>query len=216
MKKAVIYVSSNKENVEFERKTREDLIEKAGDLPIVGVTQKAVDLGKNGKNIVVGDVGVSCFNFLRQVLMACENADADVVVSAESDCIYVPEYFKFEPEKLDIPYRNMNSYVQHFRNDYFFKKGSVTSSQVIGRQFYIDRLTYLFEGQPEWCPEMKNFPKEIKKKLFNEFEYFETEYPNLSFKTGKGMRHYTVSDRMPRHELPYWGKSKDVIERFLG
>ena len=147
--------------------------------------------------------------------MACENADTDVVISAESDGIYSPDYFDFRPERLDMPYRNTNIYVQHYKNNYFFKKKSLTSSQVTGRHFYIARLKTLFMGQPELNAEMKNFPKETKRPLFEEFAYFETKYPNLTFKTGKGMRHYTVSERVPVHELPYWGKSKDVIERFL-
>lgn len=216
MNVAIVYVSSNKENPEFERRTREDLIEKAKDLPIIAVTQKQVELRETDKNVVVGDVGASGFNFCRQVLMACENTDADVVISAESDCLYPPEYFDYRPERLDIPYRNTNLYVQHYRNYHFFKKKSGTWAQVVGREFYMERLKYLLEGQPQWSTEMKNFPKEIKKKLFNKFAYFHTEYPCLSFKTGKGMRHYSVTDRVPVTELPYWGDTKKIIERFLG
>lgn len=215
MKAAVIYVSSNKENPGFERKTREDLLEKAGSLPIIAVTQKPVELREGDKNIVVGDVGASGFNFCRQNLIACQNTDADVVISAESDCLYSPDYFDFRPERMDVPYRNTNIYVQHFRNYHFFKKKMSTFSQVVGRRHYTDRLLYLFEGQPEWSVDMKNFPKEIKKKLFHKFETFETEYPCLSFKTGKGMRHYSVTDRKPRTELPYWGDCKELIEKFV-
>ena len=206
----IIYVSSNMEDPVFEQKTREDLISKAGDLPIIGVTQKPVDLGSNGKNIVVGDVGASGFNFCRQNLMACEAAKTPVVISAESDCLYSPDYFDFRPYRLDIPYRNTNIYVQKYKQDHFCKKSMSTFSQVIGREFYIERLKHLFEGQPQWDIGMKNFPKEIKKKLFSKFETFETEFPCISFKTGKGMRKYSVSDGVPVENLPYWGSVKDL------
>lgn len=203
----VIYVSSNREDPAFEERTRQDLLEKVGDLPIVSVTQKPVNLGKN---ICVGDNGASGFNFCRQVLIACENATTDFVISAESDCLYSPDYFEFRPERLDIPYRNGNIYVQKYGRDFFCKKDMSTFSQVIGREFYIKRLRELFEGQPMWSTALKNFPKEIGKKLFNEFAHFETKYPCISFKTGKGMRKHSNSDGVPVYTLPYWGSAKEL------
>jgi hypothetical protein len=90
-----------------------------------------------------------------------------------------------------------------------------TFSQVVGREFYISRLRHLLEGLPMWNTEMKNFPKEIKKKLFWHFETFETDYPCISFKTGLGMRKYSRSDENPVYELPYWGSTKEVIRKYL-
>jgi len=211
MKATIIYVSSNMESPEFEEKTRLDLIEKAGDLPIVSVTQKPVDLGFN---YCVGDVGASGFNFCRQVQIACAFAMTPIVISAESDCLYSPDYFDFRPERLDIPYRNTNIYVQKHKQNHFCKKSMSTFSQVIGREFYIKRLEHLFEGQPMWNTDMKNFPKEIKKKLFRKFETFETKAPCISFKTGKGMRKYSASDGVPVEVLPYWGSVKDLRKKY--
>jgi hypothetical protein len=208
----VIYVSSNQEDPAFEAKTRADLLSKTGDLPIVSVTQKPVLVGKN---IVVGEVGASGFNFCRQVLIALENIDTDFVLSAESDCLYSPDYFLFTPERLDIPYRNTNIYVQKYGQDYFCKKSMSTFSQVVGRKFYMERLKELFISQPQWSTELKNFPKEIKKNLCDKFETFETKYPCLSFKTGKGMRKHSSSDEVPIYDLPMWGSAKDLICKYL-
>jgi len=211
MTSSIIFVSSNRESQEFEAKIIDDLLSKCGDLPIISVTQKSMDLGKN---ICVGDRGASGFNFCRQVLVACENSDSDVVISAESDCLYSPDYFWFMPHRLDIPYRNTNIYVQKYGQDFVCKKTMSTFSQVIGREFYISRLKALLEGQPEWSTEMKNFPKEIKKKLFERFETFETEYSCISFKTGRGMRKHSNSSEVPVYELPYWGDIKSLKRRF--
>lgn len=205
--KTIIYVSSNKEDPEFERKTRETLIHNSKGLPIVSVTQKPIPLGMN---ICVGDVGASGFNFCRQVLMACEAATTPFVISAESDCIYPPDYFEFTPKRLDVPYRNTNIYVQKYKQDFVNKKQGSTFAQVIGREFYIKRLRSLLEGQPQWSMEMKNFPKEIGKPLFEEFEYFESKNPCISFKTGDGMRKHSATGNTEVYELPYWGKIKDV------
>jgi hypothetical protein len=207
----IIYVSSNKESPEFEEKTRQDLLEKAGGRPIVSVTQKPVDLGKN---ICVGEVGASGYNFCRQVLIACENSDSDYVISAESDCLYSPDYFEFVPERLDAPYRNKNIYVQKYGQDYFCKKKMSTFSQVVGREFYIKRLKELFGDGPMWDAKMKNFPKEIGKPLFTEFLFFETKYPCISFKTGKGMRRHSNSDGTPVYDLPMWGNVKNLRKTY--
>lgn len=212
--KTIIYVSANRENEEFERKTRESLLKNCGDLPIVAVTQKPVDLGKNCKNIVVGDVGASGFNFCRQVLMACEEANTDFVISAESDCLYPPDYFEFTPDRLDVPFRNTNIYVQKYKQDFVNKKKSSTFAQIIGREFYIKRLRSLFEGQPQWSTELKNFPKEIGKPLFENFEYFETKNPCVSFKSGNGMRKHSATGDTEVYELPLWGSIKALRDYY--
>jgi hypothetical protein len=195
------------EDPRFEKKIQSDLLLKSGNLPIISVSQKPIDFGKN---ICVGEVGASGFNFCRQVLIACEAATTDFIIHAEADCLYSPDYFYFEPPKLDIPYRNTNIYVQKYRQDFACKKSSSTFSQVVGREFYIERLKYLLNGLPDWSLEYKNFPKEIHKSLFDSFEYFRTKFPCISFKTGKGMRKHSNSDEVPIYNLPHWGDIKSL------
>jgi hypothetical protein len=192
MNATIIYVSSNKENTDFERKTREALLKNCGDLPIVSVTQKHTDLP--GTRVCVGDVGASGFNFCRQVQLACMAATTQFVISAESDCIYPPDYFTFRPERTDIPYRNTNIYVQKYGQDFVCKKKSSTFAQIVGREFYLKRLNMLFDGMPYWSADMKNFPKEIHKNLFDDFAYFESKDPCVSFKTGNGMRKHSNTE----------------------
>ena|SRR3990167_2242140 len=208
---SIIYVSSNRETPEFEAKIIKDLLSKSNGLPIVSVTHKPVDLGFN---ICVGDVGTSGYNFCRQVLMACENSDSDYVISAESDCLYSPDYFTFVPPRLDVPYRNTNIYVQGRPYGTFYRKKGSTFSQVVNRQFYIDRLKGLFGNAPQWDTTLKNWPKEWGKKLFNEFEYFKTDYPCLSFKTGLGMRSHSPHGETRWHKLPYWGDTLELIQKY--
>lgn len=203
----VIYISSNREDPEFEKKIQQDLLTKVGGLPIISVTHKPTNLGKN---IVVGDVGLSGFNICKQILIGCENATTDFVISAESDCLYPEDYFTYRPDRTDIPYRNTNIYVQKHKQDFCCKKDSSLFSQIVGREFYIKRLKELFKDMPMWSTEYKNFPKEIHKKLFNKYEYFETKNPCISFKTGNGLRRHSNTNEIPVYELPYWGSIKDL------
>lgn len=211
----IIYYTSNRENPEFERKVQENLLKNCGGLPIISVSQKPIKLGKN---ICVGDVGTSGFNMFRQVQIACEAAKTKFVISAEADCLYPPDYFKFIPPRIDVPYRNSNLYVMPDRRDYFFyKKEGATHAQIVGREFYLQALQKLFEGAPRWSVEEKNFPKERfgKTDVFDEILYWKSKNPVFQIKTHKGMRYYTHSDRTPIYELPYWGKSIDVRKQYL-
>jgi len=211
--KTILYYSSNREDEDFERRIQKTLLENSGDLPIISVTQKPVHLGLN---ICVGDVGASGFNVCRQILIGCKQAKTKYIVSAEADCIYPPDYFKFIPKRDDVCYRNTNTFIMGNKRDYFWqKKEGGIWAQVVNRKFYIKRLEELLKGQPEWNTEMKNFPKEIGKKLFNEFDHF-TSDPCISFKTGNGMRHYSHSERVPIYNLPYWDNSKALRKHYYG
>ncbi len=211
----VIYYSSCREKPDFERRVQENILKVCGGLPIISVTQKPMDFGKN---ICVGEVGVSGMNMFRQVQIACQNATTKFVISAESDTLYPPDYFSFVPERDDVCYRDSNLYVMPDARDYFFYKGEgATHAQIVGREFYIKTLEKLFEGAPQWNAEEKNFPKERwgKEDVFSDITLFRTENPVFQVKTHRGMRYFTRSDRTPIQEISYWGKGTDVRQFYL-
>lgn len=211
----IIYYTSNREDPEFERKVQETLLKNSGGLPIISVSQKPVKLGIN---ICVGDVGVSGFNMFRQVQIACQAAKTNFVISAEADCLYPPDYFKFIPPREDMAYRDSNLYVMPDKRAYFFfKKEGATHAQIVGRKFYLKVLRALFVNAPEWNLEEKNFPKERwhRADIFDEIAYWKSKNPVFQIKTHKGMRYYTHSDRTPIYKLPYWGEGRTVKKKYL-
>jgi len=217
--KAIIYCSSNMEHPSFERRIRKTILENCGGLPIICVSQKPI---KNfGKNIVVGDdIGVSGFNFFRQVEIALKNTNADIVYSAEADCCYPPDYFKWTPKRLDKCYRNSNLYVMgDHRHFWYRKREGATHSQVVGRKFYLETLEKLFAGAPEWDTKEFNFPKERwrKEDVFDKSEivYYRTKNPVFQIKTHRSMRYYTNSERIPIFDLPYWGNGGKIRSHYL-
>jgi hypothetical protein len=220
----ILYYSSNKEKPEFEQRIKDDLLSKCGDIPIISITQKPIDLGKN---ICIGDVGASGFNMFRQVLIGCKEAKTKYVLSAEADCVYPPEYFTWIPPREDKCYRNTNLYVMGQHRKYFYKKGfkgkpktGATHAQIVGREFYIKTLEKLFEGEPMWSVEQKSFPKEKSEgKMIDVFtsqqmESYHLNNPVVQIKTSQSMRNYTKSDRTAVHELPYWGNGADFRKKF--
>jgi len=217
MDTTILYYTSNRETPEFEQRIIDNTLKVCGNLPIISISQKPINFGKN---ICVGDVGASGFNMFRQVLIGCEAAKTKFVIFAEADCLYPQDYFAFKPEREDICYRNANTYLLGLRRDYFYKKNEGgTWAQIIGRDFYIKRLRELFEGAPKWSIEEKNFPKERGKgeDIFTaaQIKRFETANPCVSIKSGRGMRHYSHSERIPIYELPYWGSGKEFRKTYL-
>ena len=213
----VIYCSSNREMEQFESRIRQNILDVCDGLPIVCVSQKPIP--GFGENVVVGDVGASGFNFFRQSLIACKTAKTRFVVSAEADCLYPPDYFQFVPPREDKCYRNSNLYVMPQHRAWFWRKPEgATHAQVVSREFYIDRLEKLFYGAPEWSLEERNFPKERWKMedVFgrNQIKFYESENPVIQIKTSQSMRHYTHSERVDIHELPYWGTGTDFRRKW--
>ncbi len=214
----LIYYSSNREKPEFEERIRDNILKVSQGLPIISVTQKPINFGRN---IVVGDVGASGFNMFRQVQIACMEAKTKFVLSTEADCLYPPDYFNFIPKREDICYRDKNLYVMGQHRTYFYKKEEgATHAQIVGREFYLTILNKLFEGAPDWSVTEKNFPKERTRQkqedVFTkgQIEFYETQNPVVQIKTSQSMRHYTNSDRIPRNELPYWGKGADFRKKY--
>src|SRR3990167_2935090 len=213
---AIVYVSSNRENPEFESRIIADMLEKRGNLRIYSVSQKPIFWGVgNVENVVIRDVGVSGFNFCRQLRMAVDMAKADYVISCEADCLYSPDYFKFVPPKLDRVYRNTNNYVMLLKQNCWYEKDSQTAFQVSGKDFLLNRLDYLLKGQSMWNTEMKNFPKEINEYFLEEWDTFKTKYACFGIKTGQGMRKQTKHGKTKIVELPCWGTIKQIKEKFL-
>lgn len=211
----ILYYTSNREKPDFEERVRENILKVCGNLPIISISQKPIDFGKN---ICVGDVGASGFNMFRQVQIGLLEAKTEFIISAEADCLYPPDYFTFRPDSSDKCYRDSNLYVMPDARDYFFyKKEGATHAQIVGRKFYLETLKKLFKGAPKWSVEEKNFPKERHHEadVFNEILYWKTKNPVFQIKTHKGMRYYTHSDRTPIPSLPYWGDGVKVRRYYL-
>jgi len=213
----IIYCSSNCEKPAFEQRVRDNILKNCGGLPIICVSQKPIE--GFGKNIVVGDdIGVSGFNFFRQVQIGLREATTRFVISTEADCLYPPDYFQFTPPNDNICYRDSNLYVMPDARDYFFlKKEGATHAQIVGRLYYLERLNKLFTDASQWSVGEFNFPKERwhKEDIFERIEYYHTENPVVQIKTHRGMRYYTHSDRTPILEIPYWGLGKKVRAYYL-
>lgn len=100
--------------------------------PIISVSQKPIDLGRN---ICIGQTGRSHLSMYSQILAGLEAAETDVIALAEHDCLYSPEHFRWRPPELDVFYYNTNVWwVQWESGVYNFHRRRVLSQLICGRE----------------------------------------------------------------------------------
>ncbi len=213
----VIYYTSNRENPEFEQRIRNSLIKTIGNLPLISVSQKPL---KYGKNICVGDVGVSNQNVFRQFQIGCMNATTPFVVVAEADCLYPKEYFQYIPKNLNMCCKYDNVWLLYKNSTAgFVRKASSECAAVWGRENAIRHIEKRLKGRGEWNRDLergRNVPT-----LFGRpsWVFFHGETPVINIKTESGMHrtHVVNRDQNPLgiKKLPFWGTAKKIRKQMF-
>jgi hypothetical protein len=217
-----IYYTCNREHPEFERRIQETLLEAMGDTPLISVSKKPIDFGRN---ICVGDVpgGDSSQNAYRQFQIGAKAATTKWVCPAEADFLYPPEYFTFEPEREDTFYVAKPLWVLFAQRGkarvYVYKPRGSEAAMMVGRKTIIDRIEYMLNDFGEWGG--SHADGHTFTYLLNRHEVstdtWILENPIVTFKTDRNMHRRTPHDvQSKRREIPYWGSSKELIERYLG
>lgn len=221
----VVYYTSNRENERFEGRIREAIMQAKGELPLISVSQKPIDFGQN---ICVGDVGASSQNAYRQLLIGAQEAKTRFVCTAESDCVYSPEYFAFIPEDEKTFYMShpfwilfaQKGKIKVFARKERFVRGSnyTDAPFVVGRQTLIDRLMAILEplGGDKWgdatangqgWPYMLN--EDVQVKTF--------DASTVSFKTDQNMHRVTPWQKgTSTRSLKEWGTATEMVETYCG
>ena len=86
----VIYYTSNFIPDKFMEYTKHHLLKAAENTPIISVSQKPMNFGKN---ICVGNIGRSHLNIYRQALRGAKEAKTRYIAMAEDDVLYSPGCF---------------------------------------------------------------------------------------------------------------------------
>lgn len=199
----VVYYTSNKEDEQFENKINKKLLKVIGDIPLISVSQKPMNFGKN---ICVGKLPFCDVSAHKQLLIGLEEAKTEFVLAAESDCLYPPEYFTFIPPTKDNVYRYNNvwllyGWIGRQTRGLFWKKVLCEGAQICGREHWIKSLksvlSTLSSGKPRTV---------FKTKLKYSWG---CENPMISCKTCEGLRKYSrvikEDSITPTDKLPYWG-----------
>lgn len=212
----VVYYTSNREKPEFESRICRTLSETAAGLPIISVSQKPIDLGRN---ICVGDVGASSHNAWRQLQIGAAEAKTKFICTAESDFLYPREYFDFKPDREDLAYIVKPLWVLFSQRgkarQFAYKPRGSEAAMVVGRDYLVAGIEKVLDGYGQWGMGSANgdtFPYLLN--VINH-ERFLIDKPTVTFKTDQNMHRRTPHDvDSYRKDLPYWGNIYDLIGKY--
>jgi len=211
----IVYYTANKENEEFEARIRQRIGNMADELniPIISVSQKPIDFGKN---ICVGDVGVSNQNCFRQLQLGCQEAKTPFVITAEADFLYPYDYFEFKPTEQKC-YRFTNIWILYRDSTAgFVQKAYSEGASVYPREFMIKHIDRRLRGRGLWNNQLER-DKTVPKLFYNpqsDLTFVKLANPAISIKTKEGMHKFTGliknQDRLGVNSLPYWGTAEGL------
>ena len=215
----VLYITASAEEEEFEKNIIGHLLKNCGDLPIVSVSQKPLDLGNN---ICVGYHEPCYENEFRQMQIGLREVNTEYVVIAESDFIYPPEYFSFSPSGADV-YRYGNVWVIFSHNKYKrytnkgFFKGFSDGAQMIKRDFLLNLIDKHLGVEETW------FTPKGERVLFGRIKTdlnntWTSEEPAITFKTLNNVKSFTTiyPGSLPVDTIPNGGLVMDLIKNTYG
>ena len=212
--KTILYYTANTESPVFEQKIIDDLKQKAGDIPIVSVSHKPINLGTN---ICVGNQSPSYVNEWRQMLIGLKAAKTKYCLTAEADCLYPDDYFKFTPKEDDTMYYYDNIHILWKRHKGFRKKSSVCEgAEICNREFWISRFEPYFGKNlgNEWGLSTMMEDRVLVEGFFDKKDTF-TGDSVVSFKTGNGISNKTGIKKGAFEDIPYWGIASDLKAKYL-
>jgi len=211
----VIYYTSNREEPEFEAKIQKRLLESIGDMPLISVSQKPIDFGYN---VCVGDVGVSNQNVFRQLQIGAMYAETPFIISAEADCFYPPEYFKYAPDDEDMCYRYSHVWMlyatRHYPKGVYQRKRYSECAQMVGRKHYIKVLNERLKDRNWWNAEIEHGKSVPTMWPSRAWKWFNGEHAVINIKTKNGMHYRTglIDAVPPIEDINYWGSAPKLWE----
>jgi hypothetical protein len=233
MTKGAIYYTDNRPK-EFILEACRKQIKKAWPGKIVSVSLKPINFGQN---IVLLDHERSYPTMVKQIVMALEALDTDIVFFLEHDILYHPSHFEFTPPQEDVYYYNINNWRWGIKENFAITYDGLHSlSQLCcyrktALKHYKGRLEYIFSKgldklpgrEPKWVRVLGYEPgtKKRRKGGFSDetFEVWRSEYPNIDIRhrhTYSPPKYTLASFKNPpvnwRQEslenVPYWNLEK--------
>ncbi len=209
----IIYCTHNLEDPKFEQKIINNINDVKGDIPVISVSQSPLNFGKN---ICVGDVGISYLNMFRQILIGAEESNADFLWMCESDMLYPKDgYFNFEPTDLNSIYSYNNNWIMWKKEgvNVFKRKYQVHGSIIYGREWLVKFLHKCLKGLPEWSRNKKQgIPFYDKNQKF----VFFGKDPIINIITGvNGRKNTSLMDITSQRSLDYWGDCKQLKKKLF-
>lgn len=201
-----LYYTSNVEDGGFEEKIRANILKQKGNLPLISISQKPINFGRN---ICVGQ-HFSCYgNEFKQIQIGLQEVETEYVITTEADVLYPPDYFQFRPESGDY-WRYGNVWVCYTNREQAYFKLYSDGAQIMRTEFWRDRLEKAIGTKDDWFVEGDILEKLPSLPTDPVYTWTSTN-PVITFKTPHGVAKHTSLRKQvePASSLPYWG---DIVE----
>jgi hypothetical protein len=242
MSTTIVFLTDNSLDERLAALCRRVLIREADGLPIISVSQKPIDFGRN---VCVGEIGRSRLSLYRQTLAGLEAAETEHTLIAEHDVLYSSEHLHWTPPDGERFWFNRNvvllegpgtNHPEMF-GAYSDWPGRVCLSQLVcSRELHLasvrDRLWFEERGMPaafllgepgafvEKGVELARAQVRRSPALADVLECHLARFGYQTFATtvpNVDIRHGSNwtgprRGRNRRYDLPYWGKFADLWE----
>ena len=225
----ILYCTSNKLNRETMEAVWHQLNQSIsssamiyGRYPIIIVSQKKTGFTST-KELVVGEIGSSCYNFFYQMLLGARMIKTPYIAHVDDDTLYPVEHFQALPSNLDTFLYNTNSWTGGSR-EYWRKKDRYGMYCTISpTKKLIEILEARFKKYPTPPRDDHHFGEPGK--FEHEFgianpavETFETKVPIVRFEyrgsiNGK-MKRFGRTESEYTTDLPQWGNARKLRKDF--
>ena len=155
MNTTIIHITDNSLAPEIAGLCQRVLLREARGIPIISVSQRPLDFGRN---ICVGEIGRNWISLYKQLLAGIEAAQTEWVVVAEHDCLYTHEHLSYQPDDASVFWYNHNCWLVQWGGNhpelngmYSYWPQSLAMSQLICekhllRAAIVERLNILEHG----------------------------------------------------------------------
>jgi len=195
--------------------------------PIVSVTHKPTDLGKN----IVMPLQRSVLSMYKQILAGLESQDTDYIFQIEHDLLYHPSHFDFTPEHDHIYYYDRNRWaVCADTGKAVFYHTNVPSLMCANRELlirhYAKKVEYVskhgHQSRLGFSPP-KGLPKEMRE---GKYKTWMAKYPTIDIRHSRALTRRRMtpqefrSERSRRGwtesgEVPGWGETLGRFREFV-
>jgi hypothetical protein len=212
-----VYYTNNREEPLFQERMQKTLLETLGDVPLISVSHKPMNFGKN---ICIGEKVPSSHNLYRQLQVGAIEAKTKYVCTGEADNLYPKEYFEFLPANDRMIYKVGNIYILWALSNkvkQFYRKRESESAIVVGRDYLIETIDKQLKGKEQWG-EKGDYEGIITPHLsnFGDCSIFHNAIPVITFKTDNNLHRKSPYDRSSgRTVVPYWGTCYSLIRKYL-
>ena len=223
----LVYYTSNRIDDEVAQKIRDHLLDVTENkYPIVSVSQKPLDFGKN---IYVGDVGPSKYNCYGQILIGAREAKTKYVACIEDDVLYTSSHFLHRPPDGVFSY-NSNYWIAaddcYWRADEEKKRmgmfGCITDTDNLVKNLTTRYTHYPIDPLPRKSKYLAWGEPGLVDQYFgmkNRLEYFNSEEALVAFMHGNSLGDYRNKfDKLKPENLIYdlapYGNIKTLRDKY--